>query len=101
MVFKSKVSRPAKELEQPASKPVLPDERKAEVQRRVQHSSGSTGLDWLLISVKHGLGVLQKPAIANIVYLDIPNERLTALEPRSRTPSTLAPERSRSTAPAS
>ena len=38
MVFKSKVSRPAKELEQPASKPVLPDERKAEVLRHVQHS---------------------------------------------------------------
>jgi len=38
MVFRSKVSRPQKELEQPASKPVLPDERKAEVLRHVQHS---------------------------------------------------------------
>ncbi len=38
MVFKSKVSRPPKELEQPASKPVLPDDRKAEVLRHVQHS---------------------------------------------------------------
>jgi len=38
MVFKSKVSRPPKEPEQPASKPVLPDERKAEVPRHVQHS---------------------------------------------------------------
>ena len=38
MEFRSKVSRPPKEPEQPASKPVLPDERKAEVPRRVQHS---------------------------------------------------------------
>ena len=33
MVFKSKVSRPPKEPEQSASKPVLPDERKAELAR--------------------------------------------------------------------
>ncbi len=38
MVFKSKVSRPPKELERPASKPVLQDERKAGVPRHVQHS---------------------------------------------------------------
>ena len=38
MVFKSKASRPPKEPERPASKPVLPDERKAEVPRHVQHS---------------------------------------------------------------
>ncbi len=57
-------------------------------------------MDWLLISAKHDLGVLQKPTIANIVYIDIPNERLTALETRSWTPSKLATERSRSTAPA-
>ncbi len=44
-------------------------------------------MDWLLISAKHDLDVLQKPAIANIVYLDIPKERLTALEPRSWAPS--------------
>ncbi len=42
---------------------------------------------WLLLSPKHDLGVLQKPAIANIVHLDIPNERLTALGPGSCTPS--------------
>ena len=38
MVFRSKVSRPPKEPEQTASKPVLPNERKAEVRRQVQHS---------------------------------------------------------------
>ncbi len=38
MMFRSKASPPLKEPEQPASKPVLPDERKAEVPRRVQHS---------------------------------------------------------------
>ena len=38
MVFKSKASRPPKEPERRASKPVLPDERKAEVPRHVQHS---------------------------------------------------------------
>ena len=38
MMFRSKVSRPPKEPEQPAFKPVLPNERKAEVRRNVQHS---------------------------------------------------------------
>ncbi len=38
MVFRSKVSRPPKEPEKPAPKPVLLNERKAEVRRHVQHS---------------------------------------------------------------
>ncbi len=38
MVFRSKASRPPKEPEKPASKPVLPNEHKAEVRRQVQHS---------------------------------------------------------------
>ncbi len=38
MVFKSKVSSPPKGPEQPAFKPVHPDELKAEVPRHVQHS---------------------------------------------------------------
>ncbi len=38
MVFRSKVNRPPKEPEQPASKPVLQNERKVEVRRHVQHS---------------------------------------------------------------
>ncbi len=38
MVLRSKVSLPPKEPEQPAFKPALPDERKAEVPRHVQHS---------------------------------------------------------------
>ncbi len=38
MVFRSKVNRPPKEPEQPASKPVLKNERKVEVRRHVQHS---------------------------------------------------------------
>jgi hypothetical protein len=33
-------------------------------------------MDWLPISAKHDLGVLQNPVIANFVYLDIPNEKL-------------------------
>ncbi len=46
-------------------------------------------MDWLPISAKHDLDVLQKPAIANAVYLDILNERLTALGPGSWRPSTV------------
>ncbi len=38
MVFKSNVSRPQREPEQPAFNPVLPDEHKAEVRGHVQHS---------------------------------------------------------------
>ena len=38
MVFRSKVSSPPKGPEQPEFKTVLPDERKAEVPRHVQHS---------------------------------------------------------------
>ncbi len=37
-MFRSIVSRPRKEPEQPATKLVLPGERKAEVPRHVQHS---------------------------------------------------------------
>ena len=37
-MFRSKLSRPPRELEQPASEPVLPDESKAEALRHVQHS---------------------------------------------------------------
>ncbi len=38
MVFRSQVSRPPKEPEQPTPRPVLPDERNAEIPRHVQHT---------------------------------------------------------------